>query len=62
MKKKTNTTAIGLFVIGAAILLFAGIIFIGSSTAFSKTEKYVLYFDESINVVELLKITQLLVH
>jgi len=53
MKKKTNTTAIGLFVIGAAILLFAGIIFIGSSTAFSKTEKYVLYFDESINGLDL---------
>lgn len=49
MSKKANTTAIGLFVIGAAALLVAGMLFVGSSTIFSKTEKYVLYFDESIN-------------
>ena len=47
-RKKTNTTAIGLFVIGAVALFFAGVIYLGSTT-FSKTERYVLYFDESVN-------------
>ena len=46
--KKTNTTAIGLFVLGAATLFFSAIIYLGS-TSLSKTEKYVLYFDESVN-------------
>ena len=46
--KKTNTTAIGLFVLGALALFFAAIIYLGS-TSLSKTEKYVLYFDESVN-------------
>lgn len=47
-RNKTNTTAIGLFVIGAVALFFAGVIYLGSTT-FSKTEHYVLYFDESVN-------------
>ncbi len=53
MSKKANTTAIGLFVIGAAVLLVAGVLFVGSSSVFSKTEKYVLYFDESINGLDI---------
>lgn len=53
MSKKANTTAIGLFVIGAAALLVCGVLYVGSSSAFSKTERYVLYFDESINGLDI---------
>ncbi len=53
MRKKANTTAIGMFVIGATVLIIGAILYVGSSTVFSKTDKYVLYFDESINGLDL---------
>ncbi len=48
MSKKANYTAIGAFVIGAAVVLAAGIAVFGSGLLFQRTVKYVLFFDGSI--------------
>ena len=51
MSKKTGTaskTAIGLFVVGALVLLMIGIVVFGSGMLFKRTNKFVLYFDGSV--------------
>jgi paraquat-inducible protein B len=48
MSKKANTTAIGLFVIGAILLAVAGIIIFGSGKFFVKKYNYVAYFTGSV--------------
>lgn len=48
MSKKANMTAIGVFVVGALILLIAGIAVFGSGSLFKRADKYVLFFDGSV--------------
>jgi paraquat-inducible protein B len=48
MSKKVNPTTLGLFIIIGLALGVAGIILFTSWKIFSKTEKYVLYFDASV--------------
>jgi len=46
MSRKANPTLIGAFVIGAVLLLAAGVALFGGSELLSKRFKYVAYFDE----------------
>lgn len=48
MSIKANKTAIGLFVMGAFVLLILGIVLFGSRVLFKRTNKFVLYFDGSV--------------
>jgi paraquat-inducible protein B len=48
MSKKANKTAIGLFVVGAVVLLMTAIVVFGSGLFFRQTSKYVLFFDDSV--------------
>lgn len=48
MSRKVNKTAIGLFVVGALILLIIGIVIFGSGLLFKRTSKFILYFDGSV--------------
>jgi paraquat-inducible protein B len=48
MSRKANKTMIGLFVVGALVLLITGIVVFGSGTLFKRTNKFVLYFDGSV--------------
>ncbi len=49
MSKQANPLTIGAFIVGAVVLLVVGIIVIGGGKWFSETERFVVYFDESIN-------------
>jgi len=48
MSRKVNKTVIGIFVVGALVLLMAAIVVFGSGELFKKTNKFVLYFDGSV--------------
>jgi len=48
MSRKVNKTVIGLFVVGALVLLIIGIVVFGSGVLFKRTNKFVLYFDGSV--------------
>jgi len=48
MSKKANTTAIGLFVIGAVLLAVAGIVIFGGGEFFQKKYSYISYFSGSV--------------
>src|SRR5208283_421787 len=48
MAKQANRMMIGGFVVLAVILMAASLVVFGSGKFFQKTNKYVLYFDESI--------------
>src|SRR5512140_3681865 len=48
MSRKANKTMIGVFVIGALVLLVIGIVIFGSGKLFKHTNKFVLYFDGSV--------------
>ncbi len=48
MSKKVNKTVIGLFVVGALVLLTIGIAIFGSGVLFKRINKFVLYFDGSV--------------
>ncbi|MBN1913697.1 MAG: MCE family protein [Candidatus Omnitrophica bacterium] len=48
MSKKANKTLIGAFVVGAIALLVLGLAVFGSGKLFSKTNKYVLFFEGSV--------------
>ena len=48
MSKKANKTIIGAFVIGAVALVVTGVMIFGSGKFLSNTERWVLYFDGSI--------------
>ncbi len=52
MSKKANPTVIGIFVLGALVLAVAGVVFIGSIQFLSQKETFILYFDESVNGLE----------
>ena len=49
MSRKANATLIGIFVFGAGLLSIAALVFFGSYKIFSESETFVLYFDESVN-------------
>ena len=42
MSRKVNKTVIGLFVVGALVLLIIGIVVFGSGALFKRTNKFVL--------------------
>ncbi|HKK90540.1 MAG TPA: MlaD family protein [Desulfobacteraceae bacterium] len=48
MSKQANTTVIGGFVVGALVLAVAGIVIFGSGNYFSEKNRYVLFFDGSV--------------
>jgi paraquat-inducible protein B len=48
MSKKASPVAIGVFVLGAIAIVLIGTVFFGASTFFDRTEKFVLYFDGSL--------------
>lgn len=48
MSKKANKTLIGAFVVGAVMVLVAGLLILGSGRFFTNSEKFVLYFEGSV--------------
>ncbi len=48
MSRQPNKSFIGGFVIGAIVLLVAGLMVFGSGKFFTKTHKFVLFFDDSV--------------
>lgn len=48
MSRKANKTAIGAFVVGAVILSVVAITVFGSGSLFERSDKYVLYFSDSV--------------
>jgi paraquat-inducible protein B len=48
MSKQANKTLIGGFVVGAVVLVIAGVLIFGSGRLFTKLDKYVLYFKGSV--------------
>ncbi|MDO8281354.1 MAG: MlaD family protein [Thermodesulfovibrionia bacterium] len=48
MSKQANKTLIGSFVVGAVVLVIAGVLIFGSGRLFTKMEKHVLYFKGSV--------------
>lgn len=49
MSSKASSTTIGAFVVGATVLLVAGIAYFGSGRFLAETQTYVLYFDGSLS-------------
>jgi paraquat-inducible protein B len=49
MNKKISPTLIGAFVLGAVALLVVAVIIFGSGKLFRKTKEFVIYFDTSVN-------------
>lgn len=48
MAKQANKTVIGLFVVGAIILLVVALVVLGSGRFFKETHPYVAFFDGSV--------------
>ena len=48
MAKQANKTMIGLFVVGAIVLLVAAIVLLGSGRFLKETHRYVAFFDGSV--------------
>jgi len=48
MRSETNKTLLGGFIIGAAVLVMAGLLIFGSGSLFQDREQSVLYFDGSV--------------
>jgi paraquat-inducible protein B len=53
MSHKANTTLIGAFLIGATAIVIATVIFFGDGRYFQENESYVMYFDRSVQGLEL---------
>lgn len=49
MSRQTNPIIIGAFVTGSIVLLVALVLFFGSFTLFGHTARYILFFDQSVN-------------
>jgi len=47
--KQANPTLVGAFVIGGLGLVVAGVLFFGGGRLFADTDRYVIYFDGSVN-------------
>ncbi len=48
MMRKANKTKIGVFVVGAVVLLVIAILVFGSGALFKQTDKYIVFFDGSV--------------
>src|SRR4051794_26434588 len=48
MGSKINPTTIGAFVVGAIVLLIAGVLLFGGGTFFQEKNAYVLFFESSV--------------
>lgn len=48
MSKKANPAIIGMFVVGAVVLAFAGLIIFGAGTFFSDKQQFILYFNGTL--------------
>ena len=48
MSRKVNKTVIGIFVVGAMVLLLTAIVVFGSGDLFKRTNKFILYFGGSV--------------
>jgi paraquat-inducible protein B len=48
VSKQPNKTLIGLFVVGAVLLVIVGLLVFGSGRFFSQKQHYVMFFDESL--------------
>jgi paraquat-inducible protein B len=46
--KRADKTKIGMFVVGAIVLLVAAILIFGSGALFKQSDKYIVYFDGSV--------------
>lgn len=53
MSTKANTTMIGAFLMGAIAIVIAAIVFFGDGEYFRDNESYVMYFDRSVQGLEL---------
>ena len=53
MKTKVSPTLVGLFVLGALVLLLVALFSFGGVNFFHKPQRFVVYFDESIHGLEL---------
>lgn len=49
MSKKINTTSIGLFIVTGVALGVTGLLLFSSSKLFSRTDQYIVYFNQSLN-------------
>jgi paraquat-inducible protein B len=49
MSARASSTAIGVFVSGAILLAVVAVLIFGSGKLFSKQEKFIIYFDDSVN-------------
>ncbi|MHC1730303.1 MAG: MlaD family protein [Syntrophobacteraceae bacterium] len=49
MSKQANTKVIGGFVVGAIVLVIAGIVLFGSGKLLTKQKKFVLFFEDSVS-------------
>jgi phospholipid/cholesterol/gamma-HCH transport system substrate-binding protein len=53
MSKKASKTLIGAFVLGAIVLVVAGVIVFGSGKFFKKSQKYVMFFEGSVKGLQI---------
>ena len=53
MKTKVSPSVIGMFVVGAFALLLIGLLSFGSVSMFSKPQRFLVRFDESIHGLDL---------
>ena len=53
MKTRISPTLVGVFVLGALIIAIIGIMSFGGVNLFSRPQRFVVYFDESINGLDL---------
>jgi paraquat-inducible protein B len=49
MSARASSTAIGVFVSGAIVLAVVAVLLFGSGKLFSKQEKFIIYFEDSVN-------------
>src|SRR5262245_46226370 len=52
MSKRVDSAVIGMFVVGALVLVVAAVLVWGSGRFFRSTTRYVAYFDGSVNGLE----------
>src|SRR5499427_5123221 len=49
MSKKANPTLIGIFLFAGVILAVAGVLLFASSRMFTRTQKFIVYFDSTLS-------------
>ncbi len=52
MSNKANPTYIGLFVVGALVLAITAVVIFGGGRVFAQNEQFILYFQDSVNGLE----------